>query len=152
MNAQFVGYEWNYTYIVFCGFNVDHPRHWSTLQWPGSKEVHISIAFPISHDRGRVCLVQSSSSVTIESLFADARPSTTFQWIFWGYSRAYSRTAIPFTGNLDNFGLRNVIAAPSAVLPATVFQLLLCACTVSNDQKSNCSCFHHLVSASTRQL
>lgn len=22
MNAQYVGYEWNYTYIVFCGFIV----------------------------------------------------------------------------------------------------------------------------------
>jgi hypothetical protein len=40
--------------------------------------------------------------------------------------------------------LRNVMAAPSpgsAVLPEIVFcfyQLLFCACTVSNGQKSNC--------------
>lgn len=37
----------------------------------------------------------------------------TFQWMFWGYSLAYSRTAGPFIGDLANFGLRNVSAAPS---------------------------------------
>jgi Amt family ammonium transporter len=62
---------------------------------------------------------------------------TTFQWIFWGYSLAYSRDAGPFIGTLANFGLKNVMAAPSpgsAVLPEIVFcfyQLLFCACTVS---------------------
>jgi len=62
---------------------------------------------------------------------------TTFQWIFWGYSLAYSRDAGPFIGTLTNFGLKGVMAAPSpgsAVLPEIVFvlyQLLFCACTVS---------------------
>jgi Amt family ammonium transporter len=62
---------------------------------------------------------------------------TTFQWIFWGYSLAYSRDASPFIGTLKNFGLKGVMAAPSpgsAVLPEIVFcfyQLLFCACTVS---------------------
>lgn len=34
---------------------VDHSWHWSALQRPGSKEVCIGIAFPISHDCSRVC-------------------------------------------------------------------------------------------------
>ena len=60
----------------------------------------------------------------------------TFQWMFWGYSLAYSRTANSFIGNLDNFGLRGVMAAPSpgsSYDPEIVFclyQLLFCICTV----------------------
>jgi len=56
--------------------------------------------------------------------------------MFWGYSLAYSRTAGPFIGDLANFGLKNVTAAPSpgsAYLPEIVFclyQLLFCICTV----------------------
>lgn len=64
------------------------------------------------------------------------RHSVTFQWMFWGYSLAYSRTAGPFIGDLANFGLKNVVAAPSpgsSYLPEIVFcmyQLMFCACTV----------------------
>lgn len=60
----------------------------------------------------------------------------TFQWMFWGYSLAYSRSASPFIGNLANFGLMGVRAAPSPgsdVLPEIVFcfyQLLFAAVTV----------------------
>jgi Amt family ammonium transporter len=56
--------------------------------------------------------------------------------MFWGYSLAYSRTAGPFIGDLANFGLKNVMSAPSpgnANIPEIVFclyQLLFCACTV----------------------
>jgi ammonia channel protein AmtB len=56
--------------------------------------------------------------------------------MFWGYSLAYSRTASPFIGDMANFGLKNVMSAPSpgsALLPEIVFclyQMLFCACTV----------------------
>lgn len=56
--------------------------------------------------------------------------------MFWGFSLAYSRTAGPFIGDLANFGMRNVSAAPSVgspYIPDIVFclyQLLFCACTV----------------------
>lgn len=56
--------------------------------------------------------------------------------MFWGYSLAYSRTANAFIGDLANFGLKNVVAAPSpgsALLPEIVFclyQMLFCTCTV----------------------
>lgn len=61
----------------------------------------------------------------------------TVQWMFWGYSLAYSRDGGPYIGTLKNFGLIDVMVAPSpgsAVLPEVVFcyfQLLFCACTVS---------------------
>ena len=56
--------------------------------------------------------------------------------MFWGFSLAYSRTAGPFIGDLANFGMMNVFAAPSVgspYIPDIVFclyQLLFCACTV----------------------
>lgn len=41
-----------------------------------------------------------------------------FQWYFWGYSLALSSTATNgFIGNLDHFGLRNVLGAPSPGSP-----------------------------------
>ncbi|KAH6655214.1 ammonium transporter AmtB-like domain-containing protein [Truncatella angustata] len=37
-----------------------------------------------------------------------------FQWFFWGYSLAFTHTGNnPFIGNLDNFGLKDVLGAPS---------------------------------------
>jgi Amt family ammonium transporter len=36
-----------------------------------------------------------------------------FQWFFWGYSLAFSHTAGKYIGDLQNFGFRNVLAAPS---------------------------------------
>ncbi|EIW86366.1 ammonium transporter [Coniophora puteana RWD-64-598 SS2] len=41
-----------------------------------------------------------------------------FQWYFWGYSLAFSPTATSgFIGNLDNFGLINVLDQPSPGSP-----------------------------------
>lgn len=66
---------------------------------------------------------------------------TTFQWMFWGYSLAFSRKAGPFIGALDAFGMQNVLVAPSPssdVLPEIVYclyQLLFCACTVCSRRK-----------------
>ncbi|CAG8908329.1 unnamed protein product [Penicillium egyptiacum] len=36
-----------------------------------------------------------------------------FQWFFWGYSLAFSHTAGSYIGNLDNFGFKGVLGAPS---------------------------------------
>ncbi len=50
-----------------------------------------------------------------------------FQWFFWGYSLAFSHTATsPFIGDLSNFGLKDVLGAPSvgsAALPDLLFCL-----------------------------
>lgn len=36
-----------------------------------------------------------------------------FQWFFWGYSLAFSHSAGKFIGDLNNFGLKGVLAQPS---------------------------------------
>lgn len=40
-----------------------------------------------------------------------------FQWFFWGYSLAFSHKAGRYIGTLDNFGLMNVLGAPSVGSP-----------------------------------
>ena len=36
-----------------------------------------------------------------------------FQWFFWGYSLSFSHTAGAYIGDLQNFGMKGVLAAPS---------------------------------------
>lgn len=116
VNAPFVGLEYHYTYIMFCGFIV-----WFII--PG-----IGLLY------GGLARRKSALALLFQSLMVIA--VVTVQWMFWGYSLAYSRTAGPFIGDLANFGMKHVMAAPSpgsAVLPEIVFclyQLLFCACTV----------------------
>ncbi|KAB8255795.1 ammonium transporter AmtB-like domain-containing protein [Aspergillus pseudonomiae] len=116
VNAQYAGLEYNYIYITACTFIV-------FLILPG-------IAFLYSGLTRR----KSALALLFQGFMILA--VVTFQWLFWGYSLAYSRNGGPFIGTLQNFGLMNVMVAPSpgsAVLPEIVFclfQLLFCACTV----------------------
>jgi hypothetical protein len=41
----------------------------------------------------------------------------TFQWYFWGYSLAFGPSTNGFIGNLDRFGLKGVLGAPSQGSP-----------------------------------
>ncbi|KAL2795729.1 ammonium transporter AmtB-like domain-containing protein [Aspergillus keveii] len=60
-----------------------------------------------------------------------------FQWFFWGYSLAFSHSAGKYIGNLDNFGFKGVLAAPSVGsskvpdLLFAVFQGMFAAITVA---------------------
>lgn len=116
VNDQYAGFELNYVYICFCGFVV-----WLII--PG-----IGLLY------GGLSRRKSALALLFQSLMVAA--VTTFQWMFWGYSLAYSRTANAFIGDLANFGLRGVMSGPSignAALPDILFcfyQLLFCACTV----------------------
>ncbi|CAG7917481.1 unnamed protein product [Penicillium olsonii] len=116
VNSQYAGIEFNYIYIILCAFIV-----WLII--PGVGLLYSGLA------RRKSALALLFQSLMIVAV-------TTFQWIFWGYSLTYSRDASPFIGTLKNFGLRNVMAAPSpgsGNLPEIVFcfyQLLFCACTV----------------------
>ncbi|CAK1358317.1 unnamed protein product [Cercospora beticola] len=116
VNAQYAGLEFHYVYLAFCCFVV-----WLII--PG-----IGLLY------GGLARRKSSLSLLFQSIMVAA--VTTFQWMFWGYSLAYSRTANAFIGNLANFGLMKVRAAPSpgsALIPEIVFclyQLLFCACAV----------------------
>ncbi|RFU29790.1 hypothetical protein B7463_g6532, partial [Scytalidium lignicola] len=116
VNAQYIGFEYHYTYLIFCGFIV-----WLII--PG-----IGLLY------GGLARRKSALALLFQSLMVGA--VTTFQWMFWGYTLAYSRTAGPFIGDMANFGMKNVMAAPSVgspFIPEIVFclyQLLFCACTV----------------------
>ncbi|KAL5002722.1 ammonium transporter AmtB-like domain-containing protein [Aspergillus recurvatus] len=60
-----------------------------------------------------------------------------FQWFFWGYSLAFSHGAGKYIGNLDNFGFKGVLGAPSVGstkvpdLLFAVFQGMFAAITVA---------------------
>ncbi|KAF2451738.1 ammonium transporter [Karstenula rhodostoma CBS 690.94] len=116
VNAQYAGLEVHYVYLMVCAFLV-----WLII--PG-------IGFLYSGLARR----KSSLSLLFQSFAVAA--VVCFQWMFWGYSLAYSRTANAFIGDLANFGLKNVVAAPSpgsVLLPEIVFclyQMLFCICTV----------------------
>ncbi|OQE80779.1 hypothetical protein PENNAL_c0044G04384 [Penicillium nalgiovense] len=115
-NAQYVGVEWNYTYIILCSFIV-----WLII--PGIGLLYSGLA------RRKSTLALLFQAFMVVAVI-------TLQWIFWGYSLTYARDASPFIGTLRNFGLRGVMVAPSpgsADLPEIVFcfyQLLFCACTL----------------------
>jgi Amt family ammonium transporter len=57
-----------------------------------------------------------------------------FQWYFWGYSLTFSSTATNgYIGNLDSFGLRNVLGGDGPVpeLLTAVYQGMFCAVTLA---------------------
>jgi Amt family ammonium transporter len=114
VNAQYVGYEWHYIYQVIMGMLV-------FLIVPGIGLLYGGMA------RRKSALAMIFQSMTVMAV-------CTFQWTFWGFSIAFSRTGGPFIGDLSNFGLKNVMAAPSwgsAVIPDIVFcfyELMFCAC------------------------
>ncbi|PKY03726.1 ammonium transporter [Aspergillus campestris IBT 28561] len=116
VNTQYAGFEFNYVYILACTFVV-------YLILPGIGLLYSGLARR-----------KSALSLLFQAFMILA--VTTFQWLFWGYSLAYSRDGGPFIGTLKNFGMMDVLVAPSVgspVLPEILFclyQLLFCACTV----------------------
>lgn len=63
-------------------------------------------------------LSRQRSGLTLMLATAGAFSVITFQWFLWGYSLAFSRTGLSgFIGNLQHFGLMNVLAVPSAGSP-----------------------------------
>ncbi|KAI4650342.1 hypothetical protein J4E93_002698 [Alternaria ventricosa] len=116
VNLQYTGLEFHYIYLMIMAFLV-------FLIIPGIGFLYSGLA------RRKSALSMLFQSFAVMGV-------VTFQWMFWGYTLAYSRTASPFIGNMDNFGLKNVMSAPSpgsSFLPEIVFclyQMLFCACTV----------------------
>jgi Amt family ammonium transporter len=49
---------------------------------------------------------KSALAMIFQSLLVMA--VVTFQWTFWGFTLAFSRTGGPFIGDMSNFGMRNV--------------------------------------------
>ncbi|KAF2002780.1 ammonium transporter [Amniculicola lignicola CBS 123094] len=70
-------------------------------------------------------LARRKSALSLLWLSVMATAVVSFQWFFWGYSLAFSHKAGKFIGALDNFGLMNVLGAPSVGSPR-IPDLLFC--------------------------
>jgi Amt family ammonium transporter len=112
VNAQYAGLEFHYVYQVIMGMLV-------MLIIPGIGLLYGGMA------RRKSALAMIFQSMTVLAV-------CTFQWMFWGFTIAFSRTGGPFIGDFSNFAMRNVLAAPSwgsAVVPDIVFafyELMFC--------------------------
>ncbi|KAF2866744.1 ammonium transporter AmtB-like domain-containing protein [Massariosphaeria phaeospora] len=70
-------------------------------------------------------LARRKSALSLLWLSVMSTAVVTFQWFFWGYSLAFSHKAGKYIGALDNFGLNNVLGAPSVGSPR-IPDLLFC--------------------------
>ena len=62
-------------------------------------------------------LARRKSALSLLTLTLLSAAITSFQWFFWGYSLAFSRSASPYIGDLSNFGFTGLLAAPSLASP-----------------------------------
>ncbi|KAK5168382.1 uncharacterized protein LTR77_006952 [Saxophila tyrrhenica] len=114
VNAQYYGWEWEYVFQVIMGCFV-------FLIVPGIGLLYGGMT------RRKSALAMIFQSLTVMAM-------VTFQWTFWGFTLAFSRTGGPFIGDMSNFGLINTMAAPSwgsTVIPDIVFcfyELMFAAC------------------------
>jgi Amt family ammonium transporter len=82
-------------------------------------------------------LARRKSALSLIWLSMMSTAVVSFQWYFWGYSLAFSHTAGKYLGNLENFGFRNVLGAPSVGSTAipdllfAVYQGMFSAITVA---------------------
>ncbi|EXJ71225.1 uncharacterized protein A1O5_05031 [Cladophialophora psammophila CBS 110553] len=82
-------------------------------------------------------LARRKSALSLIWLSVAATALISFQWFFWGYSLTFSHTAGKFIGDLENFGFRNVLGAPSVGsskipdLMFAVYQGMFAAITVA---------------------
>ena len=88
VNLPYKGQEFEYIFQVIMGMLV-------LLIIPGIGLLYGGMA------RRKSALAMIFQSLTVLSI-------CTFQWMFWGFSLAFSRTGGPFIGDLSNFGLMNV--------------------------------------------
>jgi ammonium transporter, Amt family len=88
VNLPYTGLEFEYIYQVIMGMLV-------LLIVPGIGLLYGGMA------RKKSALAMIFQSMTVLAV-------CTFQWMFWGFSLAFSRTGGPFIGDLSNFGLMNV--------------------------------------------
>lgn len=88
VNLPYKGIEFEYIYQVIMGMLV-------LLIVPGIGLLYGGMA------RRKSALAMIYQALTVLAV-------CTFQWMFWGFSLAFSRTGGPFIGDLSNFGLMNV--------------------------------------------
>jgi ammonium transporter, Amt family len=88
VNLQYTGLEFQYVYQVIMGMLV-------MLIVPGIGMLYGGMA------RRKSALAMIFQSMTVLAV-------CTFQWMFWGFSLAFSRTGGSFIGDLSNFGMKHV--------------------------------------------
>lgn len=88
VNLPYTGLEFHYVFQIIMGCFV-------FLIIPG-----IGLLY------GGMCQRKSALSMIFQSLTVIS--VITFQWIFWGYTLAFSRTGSVFIGDFSEFGLKNV--------------------------------------------
>ena len=88
VNAQYYGWEFEYVYQVILGCFV-------FLIVPGLGLLYGGMA------RRKSALAMIFQSLTVMAVIS-------FQWTFWGFTLAFSRTGSPFIGDMSNFGLIDV--------------------------------------------
>ncbi|EXJ82142.1 hypothetical protein A1O1_08211 [Capronia coronata CBS 617.96] len=82
-------------------------------------------------------LARRKSALSLIWLSLAATGLTCFQWFFWGYTLTFSHTAGKFIGDMENFGFRGVLGAPSVGstkipdLMFAVYQGMFAAITVA---------------------
>lgn len=104
VNLPYTGLEFHYVFQVIMGCLV-------FLIIPGIGMLY-----------GGMCQRKSALSMIFQSLTVIS--VITFQWIFWGYTLAFSRTGSPFIGDFSEFGLKNVSIAGSTSRAL----LIVCRC------------------------
>lgn len=88
VNAPYVGFEFHYVFQVIMGCLV-------FLIVPGIGLLYGGMA------RRKSALAMIFQSMSVMAVIS-------FQWTFWGFTLAFSRTGGPFIGDMSNFGMRNV--------------------------------------------
>ena len=88
VNAQYRGWEFEYVYQVILGCFV-------FLIVPGIGLLYGGMA------RRKSALAMIFQGITVMAVVS-------FQWAFWGFTLAFSRTGGPFIGDMSQFGMRNV--------------------------------------------
>lgn len=96
VNAQYAGFEFEYVYQVIMGMLV-------FLIVPGIGLLYGGMA------RRKSALAMVFQSLTVMAV-------CTFQWMFWGYTIAFSRNGGPFIGDFTNFAMKNVRFLPRLLL------------------------------------
>lgn len=104
VNAQYAALEFHYVYQIVMAFFVFMIVPGLGLLYGGMSQRKSALAM----------MFQSFAIIAV----------AVFQWMFWGFSLTFSRTSSSFIGNMDNFGLRGVMSAPSTgsvLIPDIIF-------------------------------
>lgn len=101
----------------------DHDTRWCAYyNKPTNPKCKLILSFILAVGFFYAGLLRRKNALSCIALSMAVYAVATFQWFFWGYSLAFGDGS-KFIGNLKHFGLMNVDAQPSGVLPSIVFAI-----------------------------